>query len=806
MFMSGVRCPIATTRFFNLPTLSLALTALSVTGHAAEPRIDFAREIRPILSDKCFFCHGPDPAHREAELRLDTRDGLFADRGGYAPVVPGKPGESELIARITSDDESAKMPPPESHKELDPAQIELLTRWVEQGAEWKAHWAYEPLVRSMLPDIADPARSDGPVDRFLLSRLEREGLHPSPEADRVTLLRRLTFDLLGLPPTPEEVDAFLGDRSSDAYDRLVDRLLASPHFGERMAVHWLDLVRYADTVGYHGDQEHQIAPYRDYVVKSFNENLPFDRFTREQLAGDLLPDPTIRQRIATGYNRVLQTTHEGGAQDKEYLAKYSADRVRNASSVWLGATLGCAECHDHKYDPFTQEDFYRFAAFFADVTETGTFRDAKGPLDASPTQRPPEIRVWNLPQYGRLQAIDHRSHELSALRSTSEPGDTLAAVESELARFAEKRSAIEKQFPLCMVTIAKEPRPIRVLPRGDWMDESRDPVDPAVPAFLPGVTKDERLTRLDLANWLASDDNPLTARVFVNRVWKLFFGKGLSGNLDDLGAQGEPPVHPELLDWLAVEFRDSGWDVKHLIRLIVTSRAYRQSSLESPELRRRDPQNRLVARQSRFRLPAEFVRDNALAVSGLLVPHLGGPSARPYQPAGYYKFLNFPTREYRPDEDWNQYRRGVYTHWQRQFVQPMLRAFDAPSREECTAERPISNTPLAALALLNDPTFVEAARVLAARTLAEGGTATDDRLRWAWRQVVSHEPSSEELTLLRSLLEQDRAEYAVDPAAADALLSIGLAPLPEGVDHVELAAWTGACRALLNLNEAATRN
>lgn len=790
----------------TLPFLLVAVAAATRLAHAGDGPVDFAREVRPILSDKCFFCHGPDPAHREADLRLDTREGLFSDREGAFVIVPGKPAESGLLTRISSDDPSVRMPPPESHKELRPEDFEVLTRWIEQGATWTGHWAYEPLARPAVPAPTRHGRPDNPIDSFLTRRLEQEGVSPSPEADRTTLARRLSFDLLGLPPTPEHVDVFLADASPDAYVRVVDRLLASPHFGERMAVHWLDLVRYADTVGYHGDQEHQIAPYRDYVVKSFNENLPFDHFTREQIAGDLLPEPTTWQRIATGYNRVLQTTHEGGAQEKEYLAKYSADRVRNASSVWLGSTLGCAECHDHKYDPFTQDDFYRFAALFADVSETGTFRDAKGPLDVSPTQRPPEVRVWNLPQYGRIRAVEHRIAALEATRSTVRPGDSLADVENELSRLADQKAEIEKAFPLCMVTVAKEPRPIRVFPRGDWMDESRDPVDPAVPAFLPGVKKDGRQTRLDLADWLVSRENPLTARVFVNRVWKLFFGKGLSGNLDDLGAQGEPPIHPELLDWLAVEFRESGWDVKHLVRLIVTSRAYRQSSLEPPEMRKRDPQNRLVARQSRFRLPAEFVRDNALAVSGLLVPHLGGPSARPYQPAGYYKFLNFPTREYQPDADWNQYRRGVYTHWQRQFVQPMLRAFDAPSREECTAERPVSNTPLAALALLNDPTFVEAARALAARTLAQGGGSTEDRLRWAWRRVVSREPSPEELTLLRDLLKRDRSEYSADPPAAAALLSTGLAPLPERVDTAELAAWTSVCRALLNLNESVTRN
>ncbi len=757
----------------------LVALVIPIASVAADRPVDFARDIRPLLSDKCFFCHGPDPNHREADLRLDVREDVFADRGGYAAVVPGKLDESELIARITSDDESMKMPPPDSHKELTAEQIALIKRWVEQGAEWKGHWAYDPLTRPAVPQVADGAWAIDPIDRFVLSRLNQEQLKPSDDADAITLVRRLHFDLVGLPPTPGEVDAFLADDSPAAYERLVDRLLARPEFGERMAVYWLDLVRYADTVGYHGDQVHNVQPYRDYVIKSFNENLAFDQFTREQLAGDLLPEPTMWQRIASGYNRLLQTTHEGGAQDKEYLAKYSADRVRNASSVWLGSTLGCAECHDHKYDPFKQKDFYSFAAFFGDVTETGIF---PGAPNANPTKRPPEIPVWSFPQYARLQAIEHRIAELNKLKSELGTGDPLADAENELTSLQDERAAIEKAFPLCMVTVASEkPRPIRLLPRGDWMNESQPPLDPAVPEFLPPASHEGRATRLDLANWICSDENPLTARVFANRTWRLFFGHGLSANLDDVGAQGEPPDYPELLDWIAVEFRESGWDIKALVRTIVMSHTYRQSSIETPELRRRDPQNRLLARQTRFRLPAEFVRDQLLAVSGLLVSELGGESAKPYQPAGYYRHLNFPEREYQADQDANQYRRGVYTHWQRQFVQPMLRAFDAPSREECTAERPISNTPLAALAALNDPSFVEASRVLAAHAI-EAESDESARLQWMWRRVLSRDATSEELALLKRLVDQDRTEYAADPKSADELLTVGLAPVPEGVE------------------------
>ena len=733
--------------------------------------VDFNRDIRPILSENCFFCHGPDKHTRKADLRLDTQEGQREVRDGQPVIAPSEAAKSELFRRITSPDADLRMPPAEARKTLKPNQIELIQRWIAEGAVWKQHWAYQPPKKAPTPEVRDAAWSDHAIDRFLLARLDQERLSPSPDADPRTLVRRLHLDLTGLPPTPAEVDAFADsalrnrgthDSGSSALETLVDRLLASPHYGERMAMHWLDLVRYADTVGYHGDQEHAISPYRDWVIHAFNSNLPFDQFTIEQLAGDLLPEPTVDQHIATGYNRLLQTSHEGGVQKKEYLAKYSADRVRNVSSVWLGATVACAECHDHKFDPIKQRDFYSLAAFFADVNDDLTFKGG----DTTPTKREPEMMV-------------------------------LSPIDRQLGRKTERRT---------MVTVAIAPRPIRVLSRGDWMDETGEIVSPAVPGFLSPIAGQERATRLDLATWLVSPENPLVARVFVNRLWKLFFGKGIAGRLDDFGAQGEPPVHPELLDWLAVEFVEGGWDVKRAVKQIVLSRAYRQSSLDRPELRLRDPDNRLLARQSRWRLDAELIRDNALAVSGLLTRELGGPSARPYQPAGYYEFLNFPKRDYKPDAGANQYRRGLYTHWQRVFLHPMLKAFDAPSREECTAERSTSNTPSAALVLLNDPTFLEAARVFAARIVKEGGETTDQRLTWAWREALSRKPTDREMQIARQLYEQDLAEYQADPATAKQLLSIGLSPGPAGIDPAVLAAWVSVARALFNLNATITRN
>jgi hypothetical protein len=643
------------------------------------------------------------------------------------------------------------------------------------------------------------------IDRFILRCLEDRSLTPSPEADRATLARRVHFDLTGLPPTPEELDAFLADESPDAYEKLVDRLLASEAYGERMASWWFDLVRFASTVGYHGDQEHRITPYRDYVIKSFNDNLPFDQFTIEQLAGDLLPNPTMWQLVASGYNRLLQTTHEGGAQDGEYRAKHLADRVRNVSETWLAASVGCAECHDHKFDPYTQEDFYSLGAFFADVDHWGSFAPLAS--NATPTERPPEMLAWTLPVYREIEKLDKRIAELQA-SLVGKLDNQWPKRRDELIKLRRQRLKLEAKFEPTMITQAVEPRVVKVLPRGNWMDESGAVVEPHVPHFLKQIEAEgRRANRLDLARWIVSPEQPQAARVVANRLWQRFFGIGLSKTVIDLGSQGEWPVNQELLDWLAVDFVESGWDVKRLVRLMVTSNAYRQSSQPRPELEAIDPDNRLVARQSRFRLDAEQIRDNALAVSGLLVMQTGGDVSRPYQPAGYYAPLNFPEREYAPSTDANQFRRSVYVHWQRQFLHPWLLAFDAPTREECTAQRPISNTPSAALVLLNDPSFVEAARALAQRAVTNEKTSSDEeRLHWAWRAVTGRQAKSEEIDLLRGLLEKHRKHFGEQPDAAGALVSVGMSMRDESIDASELAAWTSVSRALLNLNETISRN
>ncbi len=796
---------------------------ITVAKGPAKAELSFNRDIRAILADNCIACHGPDSANREADLRLDTFEGATE----WA-IVPGDADGSEILNRITSEDPDLRMPPAVSKKPpLAPEQIELLRKWIDSGAKYEPHWAYIPPQRPEVPSVSNKEWPRNDIDRFLLSRIEAKGLTPSPEADRVTLIRRLYFDLTGLPPTPAQVDKFVADKRPDAYERLVDRLLASPEFGERMATWWFDLVRFATTVGYHGDQDHRITPYRDYVIKAFNDNLPFNQFTIEQLAGDLLPNPTMWQLVATGYNRVLQTTHEGGAQDKEYRAIYLADRVRNFSEAWMAGSMGCAQCHDHKFDPYSQADFYSMAAFFADVDEFGSFQSVGG--NDIPTQRPPEMLAWTLPVYEKIQELDKRIAEVETdiqetlrngvqrkqrVRKARENGEpvtlpsaTIEELKTELVQLKKERVDLEAQFVPTMITQAVTPREIRVLPRGNWMDDSGPVVEPKVPHFLQQLeTGDRRATRLDLANWLVSRDNPLTARVVMNRLWKMYYGVGLSKELIDMGSRGELPQNQDLLDWLAVDFMDHDWDMKRMVRMMVTSSAYRQSSLPRPELEEADIDNRLVARQSRFRLQAEEIRDNALAVSGLLIKKLGGDIVKPYQPAKYYSALNFPERDYAPSADANQFRRAVYMHWQRQFLHPALLAFDAPSREECTADRAISCTPTAALVLLNDPSFIEAARALAAKVLASKATDDGERIQWAWRQVLGRAPVAEEKMLLAGLLQKHRAEFTADPEAAEAIVSVGISERPQDANVAELAAWTSVSRVLLNLNETITRN
>ena len=1048
--------------------------------HAADDRVSFNRDIRPIMSDTCFRCHGPDKSSRMAGMRLDLREEATKPlANGRTPIVPGDPSKSEIIERIFSTG-GRVMPPAFAHKPLSETQKETIRRWVEQGAVYEGHWAYQPIARPVAPKLADASRARNPIDNFIQDRLAREGMKPSELADKRTLLRRVSFDLTGLAPTPEEMRAFLADTSPGAYEKVVDRLLASPRYAEQQTMHWLDAVRYADTCGFHGDNPIPAWPYRDYVLHAFLDDKPFDQFTREQIAGDLLPNPTEEQRVASAYNRLNRTSAEGGIQPKEYLAKYGADRVRTLSAVWLGSTLGCAECHDHKFDPFLTKDFYAMKAFFADVQETGLvpdrgakawgaqlelstdnqkrqladldskiasanariddkaahFSDAAAwendlkkrweagelawtwqhpsaaravngatltiynnePIEsnyyldgslktdrkagdglivasgANPDNETyvvtiaPGAGVWNqlgldvvqdesLPgaRYARgadrflLSEVEARvetpgepsrkiSFSMATVNDTppaispindpsmppfaaidgdaktawgvrmgeardpflalrfAEPVKTTAATrivitlrqESELrkavigrfrialaadafawppiadqgkrsrttdwasglpedvmkalrrpvsdrdtseraalrdyriwselsADYAEReraaaaRDLLDSSIPHVVTTVSVDPAVTHILPRANWMDDSQPIVEPAIPRFLGALdTKGARASRLDLANWLVSRENPLTARAFVNRMWREFFGTGISKVLDDLGSQGEWPTHPELLDWLASEFTHPefeaalahDWDVKHLTRLIVTSYTYRQSSLPSPGLDK-DPENRLLARQNRFRVDAENVRDTALEVSGLLVEKLGGPSVNPAQPAGYYAALNFPKREYSASHGEDLYRRGIYTTWQRTYLHPSLLNFDAPTREECAVNRSTSNTPLQALDLLNDPIFIEAVRVFAQN--AQGQTF-DARLDWIFDRALNRAPDAQERSILWGLYDRNLTRFKANPAAAGELLTVGEAPLAHDRDAAELAALTTITRAVLNLHEVITRN
>jgi hypothetical protein len=837
----------------NRRLAALAVLIGSATSAGANEIVSFSRDVRPILSDNCFFCHGPDVKQRKADLRLDVRDAALESEA----IVPGKPDESTLIERIFSEEKTERMPPPSSHKKLSPQQKELLKRWIAQGAPYQHHWAYEPPVKPPVPPGQDA------VDFLVRRRLAELDLAASPEADRRTLIRRLYVDLLGLPPAYESVAAFVADRSPQAYETLVDQLLDNPHYGERMAIGWLDVVRFADTIGYHSDNPRNVWPYRDWVIRSFNDNKRFDRFTLEQIAGDLLEDASQETRVGSAFNRLLLSTEEGGAQAKDYEQRMLTDRVRAIGAAWLGQTTGCAQCHDHKFDPFTQRDFYALGACFADVKELAIGKREEGMIVATPEQThrlnaletaqaaakaqvdavAPQLDLaqqqWELDviAYGvtlpelaknaKASAVERKTAtqvmaglkkeragrtgpEKLALQTYFRAKATkLFAAEREAVAQAEREyKAFQDTLPKCLVTVSSPTRrTVRILPRGNWMDESGEVMTAALPHFLPQPKFEGREpTRLDLARWLVSRENPLTARTVMNRLWKQFFGTGLSKVLDDLGAQGEPPANAALLDWLACEFMDSGWDMKHMVRTIVTSATYRQRSTATPELLTADPYNRQLARQSAFRLDAELVRDNALAAAGLLVMKIGGPSVKPYQPDDYWENLNFPRRDYDPDRGESQYRRGLYTWWQRTFLHPSLLAFDAPTREECAAERNRSNIPQQALVLLNDPTYVEAARVFAAQIVSQCKGTTQERIAWAWHRALQRDPRAEETSTMEQLLDQHLQVYRGDAKAAEELLKVGLAPVPAEVNTAELAAWTHIARVLLNLHETITRS
>jgi len=1031
---------------FILLLLPVCSCLFNANGLAAdEVEIDFSRDILPLLSENCFQCHGPDAANREAGLRLDNREGTLAglDSGQFG-VVPGKSDASAVYQRLTSDDPDERMPPSDSGKKLSAAEISRIKAWIDGGAQWTGHWAFESPRKPAIPNRVEEWNSENPIDRFIQSRLLATKLQPEPQASKETLIRRVSLDLTGLPPTIKETDNFLADNSPHAFESVVDRLLDSQQYGEHMARFWLDAARFADTHGLHLDNERSIWPYRDWVIGAFNRNMPFDQFTVEQLAGDLLPNPTLQQRVATGFNRCNVTTSEGGSIDEEYYMRYAVDRVETTSTVWLGLTAGCAVCHDHKFDPLSQKEFYQLYSYFFSLTEkamdgnallpppavkvpnatqlagqerltkqlaavkkeiataitereyidplagatlpplqqqdriwfddappegakpegndpepwkyvsapdhpvlsgktatvrTGVgltqhfFTGAKKPLVISANDRlfayvylapqnPPEtlqlqfndgswehraywgadkahgagknnasnLRIGDLPETGKWVRLEvpasavglkagarlngwaftqfkgtvywDKAGIIAVAPLTSEQQESLAAWEHFRATVKhpalpadtqkildvekEKRSAdqtkqltryylqhvnptsreyfakplgqqatwekelanLNKAIPSTLVMEErKEPRQAHILERGEYTLK-REKVSSQVPLWLGTSTADMPANRLGLAKWLVSPTHPLTARVTVNRFWQYYFGTGLVKTAEDFGIQGEHPSHPELLDWLAVDFIESDWDVKRLQKLLVMSATYRQSSKVSAAKLAVDSENRLVSRGPRFRLDAEVIRDQALAVSGLLTSEIGGKSVRPYQPAGLWKPVGFGgsnTSVFKQDTGAKLYRRSMYTFWKRTSPPPTMTAFDAPNRETCQVRRARTNTPLQALVLMNDVQFVEAARKVAEHVMSDGGSDVDQQITFAFRSVLTRRPSATELGSLSRLFHDFYDEFEDNPDAAKKLLAVGESARDESLDANELGAWTMIVHLLLNLSETVTK-
>jgi hypothetical protein len=1005
------------------------IASLSATASTVE----FNRDIRPIFSDRCFTCHGPDAATRKTKMRLDMESTAKIElRGGRRSIVPGDPAASEIYRRISSGDKAVRMPPAYLGREsLTPHEIALIRDWIAQGAKWEPFWSFIPPKRPPLPAVKNSAWVRNPIDAFILSRLEREGLHPSPEAGKRILIRRVTLDLTGIPPTPAEVDAFLADNSPSAYERVVDRLLASPRYAERMAFRWMEAARYGDTNGYQTDGPREMWRWRDWVLDAFNRNIPYDQFTVEQLAGDLLPNATLSQRIATGFNRNHRTNGEGGIIPEEYRVEYVADRTQTTATVWMGLTLGCARCHDHKYDPFLQKDFYRLFAYFNNIPNEKGFSYnygneepyIKAPLpqqkkelalldqrvktaEAGYHAQSPRIQkeqsAWerhlaanhdwtvtdglqfrsspSLPVFDGKHSIDtpgddktayfgyldpftlavsmnatsenggivsrsddyfegtghglylidgklrvhiiHRWTDLAIRLETKSPvklnqwqsivviydgkrkasgihvyidgvdqptnilfdqlnepfhvdpkipirigaaggkffkgslrdvriyGRALQPEEAaalsvpetvgEIARrepsertpeqsqkialafLAEgaspeikdarnrmlkaraDRNAFYDSIPTVMVMVeSPTPRDTFVLQRGAY-DKPGEKVTPGVPASLPQPPAETPANRLGLARWITDRTNPLTARVTVNRYWQSYFGVGIVKTVDDFGSQGEWPVHPELLDWLAIEFMDSGWNVKALQRIIVTSATYRQSSRTTPELLEKDPDNRLLARGPRVRLGPEVIRDSALAASGLLVEQLGGPSVKPYQPPGLWQELAGGDG-YVQDKGDALYRRSLYTYWKRTVTPPFMANFDSPNREVCTVYESRTNTPLQALDLMNDVTFLEAARKLGERMMQEGGASPESRINYGFELLLARPPKDPERQILIDTLGTFEAKYRSDPKAAEEYLAYGESRRSSNADIAELAAYTAVASLMVNLDETVTK-
>ncbi len=774
---------------------------IAETSSNSQETLRFNRDIRPILSRHCFNCHGLDVKKRKADLRLDIPDGAFASSEGQQAILPGKPAESVAWLRIISTDDEERMPPPESHQGMSADEKAIFKRWIQQGAPYESHWSF---IAPTKPSVPGVDHMNYPVDAFINARLKEAGLLPSGPADKETLIRRVTLDLTGLPPTPEEVDTFLEDTSPTAYDSLVDGLMHRATYGEHMARQWLDLARYADTHGLHLDNERSMWPYRDWVVRAFNANLPFDTFTLWQLAGDLLPQPNREQRIASGFNRCNVSTGEGGSITEEWVFRNAVDRTNTSVEVWMGLTAGCATCHDHKFDPLTIKEYYSMYAFFHSAADPA--------LDGNKKDTPPVLRLSTPEQERQLNEVEEKIKVVQSRITDITAEEEKKKLEAQKKTLQDKKKSLLSQIPLTFVMAdLPKPRESFVMERGAY-DRPGARVTRNVPAFLPPLPEkpsERDYNRLDLAHWLVSGEHPLTGRVVVNRIWQQFFGTGLVASSGDFGTQGSLPSHPELLDWLSVQLVEDGWNIQRMIKRVVRSDAYRRHSRGTPEMLREDPDNRLMARGPRLRLDAEVVRDQALFVSGLLTSKLGGKGVFPYQPPNIWEPVAFGgsnTRHYKQGTGRDLYRRSLYTFFKRTAPPPFMATFDAPNREQSCSLRGRSNTPLQALQLMNDIQHVEAARHLAARAFLEGGDSDEARLSWMWRVMTARHPDSEELQTILGTLQQHRHRYLGNPEAAKALVSYGETPSVRDKDAVEMAAHTLIANLLLNLDESVNKN
>jgi hypothetical protein len=840
--------------------------AAAETGSVPRQDLDFSRVIRPILSENCYKCHGPDDVARKSNLRFDVRaETLRPAKSGQIAIVPGAPEKSQMLWRITAGDPEKRMPPVSTGKKLSPAQIELLRKWISEGAAYTAHWAYVKPVRPSSPETQDREWPHNPIDRFILARLEREGMKPSAAADRYTMIRRVSLDLTGLPPTPKEVDAFVNSPSPNAYEQLVDELLNKETFGEHWARMWLDLARYADSAGYADDPPRVIWAYRDYVIRAFNENKPFDRFTIEQIAGDLLPDPTEEDRVATAFHRNTMTNNEGGTDDEEFRNAAVVDRVNTTMAVWMGTSMACAQCHHHKYDPVSQEDYFRFFAIFnnskdADRSDEAPVRKLYTPAQKQELARA-QAEAWELDQKFKTSTLASLEQQakwevdfplqliwqwtvgrVSAPLTENERAaqyadptalildlielpaatrnETQQAILSEWYRrhiapelkrdrdwYAELQKEIAEIEPNTVPVMheleGEKRRKTHVQLRGNFLALGEE-VTEAVPAIFNPLPEGATPNRLALARWLVDENNPLTARVIANRFWEQIFGIGIVRTSEDFGSQGDLPTHPELLDWLATEFAASGWNVKALLKLMVTSATYCQSSRVTPELLERDPDNLLLARGPRFRMTAEEVRDQALFVSGLLSRKMYGRPVRPPQPSLGLSAAFGGSLDWKTSEGEDRYRRALYVEWRRTNPYPSMATFDAPNREVCALRRPRSNTPLQALVTLNDPVYVEAARALGSRMAQTEGT-DESKAVCGFRLCLGRLPRDEELKKLVGLYETAQSEYGSQPEMASQMSVEPAQVPPESEDTVELAAWTAVGNVLLNLDEMLMR-